>query len=461
MPKQITQYRVFIGSPGGVEEVRERFRDVLHAYTQSDCDRRGVHFHPVGWEATLGGVGRPQALINKDLESCDFAVFVLHDRWGSTTGNGYTSGFHEEWELAEALNKRGAMRRFVLLVKPIDPSRRGDPGPQLQQVLDFQQRIQAEKRHLYQTFTDTAAFEAALRHHLADWLHQHERPADLATGTPPAATPSAPPSEPGFDYWMQEAERLDAASPPQHADVLFCATKAIAAATDDAEWARATNFVSVKRHLLGELEAGLSGYDAIIARLTDKPAPDARRFHARALRNKGVALSALGRDADALAAYDDLIARFANDPAPALREQVAMALFSKGVRLGAPGRGAEELAAYDDLLARFANDPAPALREQVAKALVNKGFRLGALGRGAEALAAFDDLLARFADDPAPALREPVATALFNTGVALGALGRGAEARAAHDDLLARFADDPTPAIQAIVEDARKRRNPP
>jgi hypothetical protein len=33
-------------------------------------------------EDTLGGIGRPQELINEDLRQCDHAVFVWHDRWG-------------------------------------------------------------------------------------------------------------------------------------------------------------------------------------------------------------------------------------------------------------------------------------------------------------------------------------------------------------------------------------------
>ncbi len=451
MPKQITQYRVFIGSPGGVDDERKRFGETLRSYTHSDCDRRGLHFHPVGWEDTLGGVGRPQALINADLDSCDFAVFVLHDHWGSPTGNGYTSGFHEEWERAEALYKKASIRQIVLFVKAVDPSKRADPGPQLQQVLDFQKRIVADKRHFYHAIPDTDAFEKELRRHLANWLHQLERPSELSTDAPPAAAPHTPAPEPGFAYWMREAQRLANSDPPKDAASLFCAEKALTAADGDAEWARATNFAAIAHDRLGQPDAALAGFDAIIARLPDTPAHDARAWHAHALFNKGVTLGTLERHDDALAAYDALLARLADDPSPVLRELLAQALFNKGGQLRTLGRGAEALAAYDDLLARFADDPAPALREQVAKALFNKGNRLGALGRGAEALAAYDDLIARFARDPAPTLREPVARALMTKGVTLGALGRGAEELAAYDDLIARFADDPAPALRVLL----------
>jgi len=104
-------------------------------------------FHPVGWEDTLGGVGRPQALINDDLKQCDYAVFVLHDRWGSPTGGGYTSGTEEEWTLAEELYVENKIRNIALFFKTVDSRQLRDPGKQLEAVLAFKKRIEEEKRN--------------------------------------------------------------------------------------------------------------------------------------------------------------------------------------------------------------------------------------------------------------------------------------------------------------------------
>ena len=111
MPKYLTQYRVFIGSPGGLEDERRGFRDKLERFTKYHAEPHSLTFHPVGWEDTIGGVGRPQELINEDLMQCDYAVFVLHDRWGSPTGSGHSSGTEEEWELAE--RELGGRNRLV------------------------------------------------------------------------------------------------------------------------------------------------------------------------------------------------------------------------------------------------------------------------------------------------------------------------------------------------------------
>jgi hypothetical protein len=82
-----------------LDKERNSFRETLERFTKNHAEPSGVMFFPVGWEDTLGGIGRPQALINKDLEACDYAVFVLHDRWGSPTGSGYSSGTEEDGRL--------------------------------------------------------------------------------------------------------------------------------------------------------------------------------------------------------------------------------------------------------------------------------------------------------------------------------------------------------------------------
>ena len=83
MPDDLKRYRVFIASPGGLPEERKAFRDVIQHYNEMDAMERGIVFTPVGWEITLGGVGRPQSLINEDVKKCDYFVLLLWDRWGS------------------------------------------------------------------------------------------------------------------------------------------------------------------------------------------------------------------------------------------------------------------------------------------------------------------------------------------------------------------------------------------
>ena len=105
MAETITRYRVFIASPGGLEDVRKAFRETINAYN-SEIDQldRDATFLPMGWEETLGGIGRPQSLINEDIKKCDYLVLILKDRWGSLPDTidkiCFSSACEEEYNVA-------------------------------------------------------------------------------------------------------------------------------------------------------------------------------------------------------------------------------------------------------------------------------------------------------------------------------------------------------------------------
>lgn len=104
MPIDIKGYRVFIASPGGLEAERRAFHATLNAYNESEALHRGALFISTGSENTLGGIGRPQAMINELVRECDYCVLLLCDRWGTRPdkpGCGdYTSGTEEEFHVA-------------------------------------------------------------------------------------------------------------------------------------------------------------------------------------------------------------------------------------------------------------------------------------------------------------------------------------------------------------------------
>jgi hypothetical protein len=267
MPRSITQYRVFIGSPGGLTDERLKFRAALEKCSAHHGIHKDVQFHPVGWEDTIGGVGRPQELINEDLKTCDYAVFVLHDRWGSPTGNGHTSGTQEEWALAEELYKANKIRNIALFFKVVDSGKLSDPGDQLKQVLAFKKKIEEEKRYLFKQYAALDEFVHTLDGHLAGWLKDHEKPSSgLSVSDSIATTRVAGKSAivaPSFDYWIAEAAKDDGTDGADHVSSLFCASKAIDTASSDIEWAKAKNIWGVAQFHLGKLDEAMSAFTAI------------------------------------------------------------------------------------------------------------------------------------------------------------------------------------------------------
>ncbi len=180
MPTNLTCLKVFIASPSGLSDERRAFRDEIKQYNESDAIPRGVFFEPVGWEDTLGRVGRPQSIINEDVRESDYFVLLLWDRWGSPpdtkVDQPFSSGTEEEYHVALKCHGDGAlpMRQLVLMFKAVDARQLSDPGRQLDKVLEFREKIEREKSHLFHSFDTPEGFRILLRRHLADWLRDQE-----------------------------------------------------------------------------------------------------------------------------------------------------------------------------------------------------------------------------------------------------------------------------------------------
>ncbi|MHC4251610.1 MAG: DUF4062 domain-containing protein, partial [Planctomycetota bacterium] len=216
MPATLVSYKVFIASPGGLEEERARFREVIRDYNDMDAKARGVHFDPVGWEYTLPGKRRPQALINEELEGCDYFVLLLWDRWGSPPDNDgrYTSGTEEEFAVATGCcdDELKPMREVVAYFKPVVDRQLSDAGPQLEKVLKFRKKLEKEKTLCYGVFDELAVFEKSLRRHLAQWVRDHEE-GQLGKAVRPRPGPEVPPPGGGGDSLGPKAEPVEPSAP--------------------------------------------------------------------------------------------------------------------------------------------------------------------------------------------------------------------------------------------------------
>ena len=200
--------------------------------------------------------------------------------------------------------------------------------------------------------------------------------------------------------------------------------------------------------------------DEVIRRFGKSEIPAVLVWVAKALVNKGTALSELNRPQDALEACDEVIRRFGESETPALLDSVAAALVNRGSVLGALNRPQDALEACDEVIRRFGESETSALLDSVAAALGNRGSALGALNRPQDALEASDEVIRRFGKSETPALLERVATALVSKGVALGDLNRPQDALEAYDEVVRRFGESETPALLGSVAFALVNRGP-
>ena len=165
MPSTRKILRAFLASPGDLQDERRAIHDVVVEFNESWADELGYQIELLGWEETVPGYGRPQHLINQEVDRCDLFIGMIWKKWGTPPSKDgeFTSGFHEEFERAMARRERGDSPEISLFFKIISEDLMEDPGDDLKRVLEFREQIISEKKILFQKFKTVHDVEGLVR----------------------------------------------------------------------------------------------------------------------------------------------------------------------------------------------------------------------------------------------------------------------------------------------------------
>jgi tetratricopeptide (TPR) repeat protein len=213
----------------------------------------------------------------------------------------------------------------------------------------------------------------------------------------------------------------------------------------------------------GELEEAIPLCDEVYRRFTLSKSPALQLQVARALANRGAAISEMGMDKAALVHFDEVERRFWSPRRPELWEGVAWAMLYRArvllemeqepmasnwlermpSRFGAvaerpglrvptemgrmvmvaahnqAGRNEEALRLSEQHLEEYGEATEPFEVEQTAALRVQRAFALEGLGHVDEALEAFDDVDVRYHESTDPRLRVLVSTSLMGRAMVL------------------------------------------
>jgi len=165
--------QVFIATPGGLDEERRIFQELLQRHHTDSAGTTGVTFVARGHEQAFAGVGRPQEVINAQVRESDYLIVVFWDRWGQATSadSKYTSGTEEEFEVGlECLRDPEApMRDILVLFRKADDRQINDPGDQFKLVQAFRTRLERERILLYRQYSTPNEFKDELERQLDRW----------------------------------------------------------------------------------------------------------------------------------------------------------------------------------------------------------------------------------------------------------------------------------------------------
>jgi hypothetical protein len=164
--------RVFIASPSDLRDERVIAKSVVDEFNNIWADTLGYQVELVGWEDAVSVFGRPQSVINKDLERCELFVGLLWKRWGTPPDNlgNYSSGFEEEFVLSVERRKKIGKPEISLFFKDILPDLLIDPGQDLKKVLKFKDDVSASKELLFEKFLDSQEFQTKFRRCISNYV---------------------------------------------------------------------------------------------------------------------------------------------------------------------------------------------------------------------------------------------------------------------------------------------------
>lgn len=165
MPSTRKIIRAFLASPGDLQEERKAIRGVVDEFNVSWANELGYQVELIGWEETVTRFGRPQHLINQELDQCDLFLGMIWKRWGTPPDRDgeFSSGFEEEFERSMARCEKTGSPETSLFFKQIPNEFMVDPGDDLKKVLEFQKTIIAGKKILFQNFSTVREIESLAR----------------------------------------------------------------------------------------------------------------------------------------------------------------------------------------------------------------------------------------------------------------------------------------------------------
>lgn len=157
--------RIFLASPGDVDDEREAVRTCVDEYNDQRPDDANVTYQIVGWERVRGTARRPQEAINELIEESHFLIALFKGSWGSEPGSpwGYTSGTEEE--LFTGLLELGDGDRPMrdIWVAFLD-----DPSP-ANEISALRDQMSTRHSIMYERVTDALDLKVKLTERLETW----------------------------------------------------------------------------------------------------------------------------------------------------------------------------------------------------------------------------------------------------------------------------------------------------
>lgn len=183
MAELAIRLRVFVASPADVRSEREIAEKAVLEQARK-VGQHGLFLDPFLWEKQgRPGLGRPQDLLNPELDSTELTVVIFWSRLGSpASSDGRQSGTEEELSLSEALVRRGRSDDVFVYFRTADPPQEA-PVVETARVHALREQMAAEKSVFFWEYQSPLEFGRAFEDHLQSWLGRWQKIPDICRFT--------------------------------------------------------------------------------------------------------------------------------------------------------------------------------------------------------------------------------------------------------------------------------------
>jgi hypothetical protein len=188
MATQGTRIRIFVASPGDVQEERKSLSEVINELNftlAALMPEKGTVLELVKWEThAYPSAGRPQGKINEQIGSYDIFIGIMWKRFGTDTGvaeSGTTEEFNNAFDRWKRTGQPHVM--FYFCQKPVPLAMGNADLEQLQKVIKFRSMLSTQG--LIWDYPDHQNLKDIIRPHLIGVLGRmlsHRTPIDVAEG---------------------------------------------------------------------------------------------------------------------------------------------------------------------------------------------------------------------------------------------------------------------------------------
>lgn len=161
-----SQFKIFVSSPGDVEEERNIVDDVVSKINDAISDTLGVYLTVVRWEKMPPETTDKelQSRLNAIIKNCNFFLLILYKRYGTVQAGQQISNTEREINAIIEYLSKDKKKKILSYFKRVPDNT--DAGPQLQKIEELKQRLRDTTHWLYKEFEDKDDFATKLTHDL-------------------------------------------------------------------------------------------------------------------------------------------------------------------------------------------------------------------------------------------------------------------------------------------------------